>query len=125
MLKFNQIVLEDPTPLSPGRDLDVLSPGTWRGERSGDQAGSDPRRPWLGQVGALGGRGRPGRRTAWCKSQPRGWANAASACPRPYLAHCTDDPLGPAARALHHALLQRAAGAALADCSCFDPPLAR
>lgn len=30
MLIFNQIVLEDPTPLSAGRDFDVLSPGTWR-----------------------------------------------------------------------------------------------
>lgn len=103
-----QIVLEDPTPLSAGRDFDVLSPGTWRVSsqeaklaliRAGLGWGTLPlwaveRDLAAGRIVRLpaAGLGRRGERTA-----------------QAYLAHRTDEPLGPAAQALREALLRRVA----------------
>lgn len=105
-----QIVLEDPTPLSEGRDFGVLSPGTWR------VSGQDTKQALI-----LAGIGW-GRLPLW--SVERDLAEGrlvripAAAVGRhgetimdAYLAHRTDERFGPAARALREALFRRAQGA--------------
>lgn len=101
-----QIVLADATPLSAGRDFDVLSPGTWR---VGDQgakhalilAGIGWGRLPLWAVEADLAAGRLVRLAA------SGLGEQGERAPLAYLAHRTDEPLGPAARALHTALIRR------------------
>ena len=101
-----QIVLEDPTPLSEGRDFGVLSPGTWRVN------GQDAKHALI-----LAGAGW-GRLPLWAVERdlaegllvripatalgPRGEATVQA-----YLANRTDEPLGPAARAFREALIRR------------------
>jgi len=98
-----QIVVEDPSTLTEGRDFGVLSPGTWRvGDlqtkraliRAGLGWGRLP--GWLverdlaeGRLARIGGR--------------QGEQTVAAA-----LAHRVDDPPGPAARRLRRALLDSA-----------------
>lgn len=98
-----QIVVEDPSALTEGRDFGVLSPGTWRvgdlqAKRALIRAGLGwGRLPgWLverdlaeGRLARIGGRD--------------GTETVAAA-----LAHRVDDPPGPAARRLRAALLQGA-----------------
>lgn len=98
-----QIVVEDPSSLTEGRDFGVLSPGTWRvgdlqAKRALIRAGLGwGRLPgWLverdlaeGRLARIGGRD--------------GAATVAAA-----LAHRIDDPPGPAARRLRAALLEGA-----------------
>lgn len=99
-----QIVLEDPSPLSKGRDFGVLSPQTWR--VSGQDTKYELIRAGLGW----------GRLPLWlvqrdisdgCLVQlpatalgPRGEAMTQA-----FLARRSDEPLGPAARAFRQALL--------------------
>jgi len=99
-----QIVLEDPSEVSEGRDFGVLSPQTWR--VSGQDTKHELIRAGLGW----------GRLPLWQVERdliegrlvqlpavalgPRGAATVTA-----YLAHRTDAPLGPAARALRAALL--------------------
>jgi DNA-binding transcriptional LysR family regulator len=98
-----QIVLEDPTELSAGREFGVLSPGTWR---VADQATKHA----LIQAG-LGW----GRLPLWAVERDLNEGRlmrlpAAGLGPQgeitrnAYLAHRIDKPLGPAARALRSAL---------------------
>lgn len=98
-----QIVVEDPSALTEGRDFGVLSPGTWRvgdlqAKRALIRAGLGwGRLPgWLverdlaeGRLARIGGRD--------------GTETVAAA-----LAHRVDDPPGPAARRLRRALLDSA-----------------
>jgi DNA-binding transcriptional LysR family regulator len=103
-----QIVLEDPTPLSAGRDFGVLSPRTWR---VGDQAAK--------RALILAGLGW-GRLPLWSIRRElaegrlvpvpaAGLGPDGARSHHAYLAHRTDEPLGPAAQALRGALLRRAA----------------
>jgi len=100
-----QIVLEDPTPLTEGRDFGVLSPGTWR-------VGTQDAKCAL----ILGGLGW-GRLPSWAVERDLADGSlvrlGATALGRQgetalavYLAHRTDEPLGPAARILRQALFQ-------------------
>jgi DNA-binding transcriptional LysR family regulator len=102
-----QIVLEDPTPLSAGRDFGVLSPRTWR---VSDQAAK--------QALILAGLGW-GRLPVWSVSRhlaegrlvaipAAGVGREGERSHYAYLAHRTDEPLGPAAQVLRQALLRRA-----------------
>lgn len=106
-----QIVLEDPTPLSEGRDFGVLSPGTWR------VSGQDTKHALI-----LAGVGW-GRLPLWAVERDLAEGRlvriAAAALGRQgetiveaYLAHRTDEPLGPAARAFREALLRHVDGPA-------------
>lgn len=102
-----QIVLEDPSPLTEGRDIGVLSPGTWRVN------GQDTKHAFI--LAGLGWGRLPlwtierdlaeGRlvRLAAIALGPQGEAVLGA-----YLAHRTDEPLGPAARAFRQALLRHA-----------------
>jgi DNA-binding transcriptional LysR family regulator len=104
-----QIVLEDPTPLTEGRDIGVLSPGTWRASRQDAK-----------QALILAGLGW-GRLPLWAVERDliegRLVRIEAAALGRhgetllaTYLAHRTDEPLGPAARLLRQALLRHVDG---------------
>ncbi len=106
LVEHLQIVQADPTAWSKGRDIGVLSPGTWRvgGQdskhaliRSGLGWGRLPL--WAAKEDLAAGRlvrlnavalGRDGASVMGC-----------------YLAHRNDAPLGPAARTLRRILLQR------------------
>jgi DNA-binding transcriptional LysR family regulator len=104
-----QIVLEDPSPLSEGRDFGVLSPGTWR------VSGQDTKHALI--LAGLGW----GRLPRWLVERdlaegrlvqlpavalgPRG-----EAITQAFLAHRTDEPLGPAARVFRSALLELVGG---------------
>lgn len=101
-----QIVLEDPTPLSQGRDFDVLSPGTWR------VSAQDVKHALI--VAGLGW----GRLPLWAVERDladgrlvripavaAGWQGLRTA--DAYLAHRADEALGPAAEVLRQALLRR------------------
>lgn len=107
-----QIVLEDPTPLSEGRDYGVLSPGTWR------VSGQDVKHALI--LAGLGW----GRLPLWAVERDLAEGRlvrvAATALGRQgeaamqaYLAHRTDEPLGPAARELRQALLRRVAASTM------------
>lgn len=110
LMEHLQIVQQDPTPLSEGRDFGVLSPGTWR-------VSSQEAKHAL----ILGGLGW-GRLPLWLVERdlaerrlvrlpaaalgPRGEAPVHA-----YLARRIDEPLGPAGRVLREALLGCAGGA--------------
>ncbi len=115
-----QIVLEDPTPLSAGRDFDVLSPGTWRvtsqeAKRALILAGLGWGRLPLWTVDRELAAGRLVRLPA------AGLGEDGESTARAYLAHRTDEPLGPAARALREALLRRVARVAGAAAGAAPP----
>jgi DNA-binding transcriptional LysR family regulator len=102
-----QIVVPDPSPLTEGRDFGVLSPGTWQVSDNetkralilaGAGWGSLPL--WLVERDLAEGRL---VRIAVAEFGQRGETFV-----RAYLAHRTDQPLGPAARAFREALLRRA-----------------
>src|SRR5690606_28226979 len=99
-----QIVLEDVTARTAGKDFGVLSPGTWRvaGQdikhvmiREGLGWGRLPL--WVVEDDLAAGRLQPLNVTALGR---RGRVELES-----YLAHRRDQPLGPAARALRASLL--------------------
>lgn len=102
-----QIVLEDPTPMTEGRDIGVLSPGTWR------VGGQDTKQALI--VAGLGW----GRLPLWAVERDlaegrlvrlklAALGRQGEVAMETYLAHRNDEPLGPAARALRQALLRRA-----------------
>ena len=104
-----QIVVPDPSPLTEGRDFGVLSPGTWRVSDNetkralilaGVGWGSLP----LGLVAQDLAEGRLVRVAA------AEFGHQGETFVRAYLAHRTDEPLGPAARLLREALLRRVDG---------------
>jgi DNA-binding transcriptional LysR family regulator len=101
-----QIVLQDPGPLSEGRDFGVLSPQTWR-------VRSQEAKHALIRAGAGWG-----RLPSWSVERelregvlvalPSGFLGAAGHAEfQSYLAHRTDQALGPAARKLRQELLDR------------------
>jgi DNA-binding transcriptional LysR family regulator len=107
-----QIVVPDPSPLTEGRDFGVLSPGTWRvGDNATKHAlilagvgwGSLP--IWLVERDLAEAR--------LVRIAAAEFGQQGETFVRAYLAHRTDQPLGPAARALREALLRRAAGTAV------------
>jgi DNA-binding transcriptional LysR family regulator len=104
-----QVVLEDPTPLTAGRDFGVLSPGTWR------VSGQDTKHALI--LAGLGW----GRLPLWAvecelaeghlvRLSAPALGRQGAVRSEAYLAHRTDEPLGPAARAFRAALLRCAAG---------------
>ena len=104
-----QIVVEDPSALTEGRDFGVLSPGTWRvGDNAAKRAlilagvgwGSLP----LWEVERDLAEGRLAR-LAVAEFGPGG-----ETVVRAWLAHRTDRPLGQAARLFRAALLRRVGG---------------
>ncbi len=101
-----QIVLEDPTPLTQGRDIGILSPGTWR------VSSQDAKRALILQ--GLGW----GRLPSWAIERDlaegrlvqlpaTGLGQQGEALMTAYLAHRIDEPLGPAARVFRESLLRR------------------
>jgi DNA-binding transcriptional LysR family regulator len=109
-----QIVLEDSTPLTEGRDIGVLSPGTWR------VSSQDAKHALI--LAGLGW----GRLPLWSierdlaegrlvRLAAAGLGRQGEAVLEAYLAHRTDESLGPAARALRQALRRRAIGSAAAE----------
>lgn len=101
-----QIVLIDPTPLSAGRDFNVLSPRTWRvgtqeAKRDLIEAGVGWGRLPLWTVEAALRDGRLLRLGA------RNLGPAAETSEQAYVAHRRDRVLGPAARAFREELLGR------------------
>lgn len=119
-----QIVLEDPTPLTEGRDFGVLSPGTWR------VSGQDTKHALI--LAGLGW----GRLPLWAVERDLAEGRlvrlAAAALGRngetvaeAYLAHRADEPLGPAARLLRAALLRRVEGPAAARSESRDSDVPR
>jgi DNA-binding transcriptional LysR family regulator len=101
-----QIVVPDPSPLTEGRDFGVLSPGTWRvSDNAAKHAlivagvgwGNLPL--WLVERDLAEGRL---VRIAAAEFGPQGETFV-----RAYLAHRTDQPLGPAARLFRQALLRQ------------------
>lgn len=100
-----QVVLQDPTPLSAGRDFNVLSPRTWRvNTQEAKQALIESGLGW-------------GRLPLWCvqdaletgrlvRIPPRALGQAREAPIQAYLAHRRDRVLGPAASALREELLR-------------------
>lgn len=104
-----QIVLEDRSRISAGRDFGVLSPVTWRvsgqeTKRSLILAGTGWGRLPLWQVERDLAEGRLVRLPA-APLGPKGAANVDC-----FLAHRTDEALGPAARHLRDALIRHARG---------------
>jgi DNA-binding transcriptional LysR family regulator len=104
-----QIVLEDPTPISEGRDFHVLSPGTCRVNTQ------EAKRELI--VAGLGW----GRLPLWAVKRDladgglvrlpvAGLGQDGEASTQAYLAHRVDQPLGPAARAFQAAMVREFAG---------------
>jgi DNA-binding transcriptional LysR family regulator len=102
-----QIVVPDPSPLTEGRDFGVLSPGTWHVSDNetkralilaGAGWGSLPL--WLVEGDLAEGR--------LVRIAVAEFGQQGETFVRAYLAHRTDQPLGPAARAFRQALLRRA-----------------
>lgn len=100
-----QIVLEDPSPLSQGRDFGVLSPQTWR------VSGQDTKHELI--LAGLGW----GRLPLWLVERDltegrlvrlpaAALGRGGKATTQAFLAHRTDEPLGPAARTFRAALMQ-------------------
>lgn len=98
-----QIVAEDPSPLTAGRDYDVLSPGTWRVSDNaikhalilaGIGWGNLPR--WLVERDLIEGR--------LVRVPTTDFGPAGQITARAWLMRRTDEALGPAARALRAAL---------------------
>lgn len=113
LVEHLQIVLEDPTPLSAGREFDVLSPGTWRVShqeakhaliQAGLGWGRLPR--WMVEPDLAAGR--------LVRVPASGLGKGGERPTNAYLAHRMDEPLGPAGRFLREALLRRVAGPASA-----------
>jgi DNA-binding transcriptional LysR family regulator len=107
-----QIVVSDPSPLTEGRDFGVLSPGTWRVSDNATKHalilagvgwGSLPL--WLVERDLAEGR--------LIRVAAAEFGQQGETFVRAYLAHRTDQTLGPAARAFRQALLRRAAGIAV------------
>jgi DNA-binding transcriptional LysR family regulator len=101
-----QIVLEDPSPLSQGRDFGVLSPQTWR------VSGQDTKHALI--LAGLGW----GRLPLWLVERDlaesrlvrlpaEALGRGGAATTQAFLAHRTDEPLGPAARTFREALLDQ------------------
>ena len=100
-----QIVVPDPSPLTEGRDFGVLSPGTWRVSDNavkhaliiaGVGWGSLPL--WLVDRDLAEGR--------LVRIPAAEFGQRGETLVRAYLAHRTDQPLGPAARLVRQALLR-------------------
>jgi DNA-binding transcriptional LysR family regulator len=101
-----QIVLTDPTPLSAGRDFNVLSPRTWRvGTQEAKQALIEAGVGW-------------GRLPLWTvetalrdarlvRLAARNLGPAGEATEQAYFAHRRDRVLGPAGRAFREEVLRR------------------
>ena len=101
-----QIVVPDPSRLTEGRDFGVLSPGTWHVSDNemkralilaGVGWGSLPL--WLIERDLAEGR--------LVRIAAAEFGQQGETFTRAYLAHRTDQPLGPAARAFRQALLRR------------------
>ena len=108
---FIQIVAEDPSPLTGGRDFGVLSPGTWRVSDNATKLaliiagvgwGNLPL--WLIQRELAEGQ--------LLRLPTAEFGSEGETLVRAYLAHRTDAPLGPAARTFRAALLRRVDGPA-------------
>jgi DNA-binding transcriptional LysR family regulator len=108
MADHHQIVVPDPSPLTAGRDFGVLSPGTWQVSDNetkralilaGAGWGSLPL--WLVERDLAEGR--------LVRIAVAEFGQQGETFVRAYLAHRTDQPLGPAARAFRQAL-RRCAG---------------
>ena len=102
-----QIVAEDPSPLTAGRDYDVLSPGTWRVSDNaikhalilaGLGWGNLPR--WLVERDLAEGR--------LVRVPTTDFGPAGQITARAWLMRRADEALGPAARALREALIKYA-----------------
>ncbi|MCC2674316.1 MAG: LysR family transcriptional regulator [Ramlibacter sp.] len=101
-----QVVLQDPTSMSAGRDFNVLSPRTWRvGTQEAKQALIEAGVGW-------------GRLPLWCvegalrqgsllRIPSRALGQAREAPVQTYIAHRRDRVLGPAASVLREELLRR------------------
>jgi len=108
-----QIVVPDPSPLTEGRDFGVLSPGTWRVSDNATKHalilaglgwGSLPL--WVVQRDLAEGR--------LVRIAAAEFGQQGQTVVRAYLAHRTDQPLGPAARLLRQALLRHVDGSSSA-----------
>jgi len=104
-----QIVVPDPSALIEGRDFGVLSPGTWRVSDNATKralilAGVGWRSLplWLVERDLAEGR--------LVRIATAEFGQQGETFVRAYLAHRTDQPLGPAARLLRQALLRHVAG---------------
>jgi DNA-binding transcriptional LysR family regulator len=104
-----QIVVPDPSPLTEGRDFGVLSPGTWRVSDNATKHalilagvgwGSLPL--WLIERDLAEGR--------LVRVAAAEFGHQGETLVRAYLAHRTDQPLGPAARLVREALLRHIDG---------------
>jgi DNA-binding transcriptional LysR family regulator len=101
-----QIVIEDPTPMTAGRDIGVLSPGTWR-------VGSQDLKHALILAGLGWGRlplwqvERDLREGKLVRLDAMALGRRGGSVAEAYLAHRLDEPLGPAGRAFRQALLER------------------
>jgi len=117
-----QIVLEDPSPLSEGRDFGVLSPETWR------VGGQDTKHALI--LAGLGWGRLPGWQVERDLAEGRlvrlpalALGRRGEAIAEAFLAHRTDEPLGPAARAFRAALLEQVAEPATPQqIASQDPP---
>jgi DNA-binding transcriptional LysR family regulator len=106
-----QIVVPDPSALTEGRQFGVLSPGTWRVSDNATKLalilagvgwGSLPL--WLVERDLAEDR--------LVRVAAAEFGSQGETFVRAYLAHRTDEPLGPAAREFRHALLRRTDGSA-------------
>src|SRR5262245_50610746 len=106
---YVQIVAEDPSPLTEGHDFGVLSPGTWRVSDNATKRalilagigwGSLPL--WLIQCELAKG--------LLVRIPAVEFGRDGETVVRAYLAHRSDEPLGPAARWFRAALLRRVEG---------------
>ena len=100
-----QIVVPDPSPLTEGRDFGVLSPGTWRVSDNATKhalivagVGWGNLPLWLVERDLAEGR--------LVRVAAAEFGQQGETIVRAYLAHRTDQPLGPAARLLRRALLR-------------------
>jgi DNA-binding transcriptional LysR family regulator len=112
-----QIVVPDPSPLTEGRDFGVLSPGTWRVSDNATKhalivagAGWGSLPLWLIERDLAEGR--------LVRIAAAEFGQQGETLVRAYLAHRTDEPLGPAARLLRQALLRHIGGS-----GATEPPL--
>jgi DNA-binding transcriptional LysR family regulator len=98
-------VVPDPSPLTEGRDFGVLSPGTWRVSDNATKhalivagVGWGNLPLWLVERDLAEGR--------LVRVAAAEFGQQGETIVRAYLAHRTDQPLGPAARLLRRALLR-------------------
>jgi DNA-binding transcriptional LysR family regulator len=116
-----QIVVPDPSLLTDGRDFGVLSPGTWRVSDNATKhalilagVGWGNLPVWLVERDLAEGRL---VRVAAAEFGQRGETFV-----RAYLAHRTDQPLGPAAKAFREALIRRCDGSSVRSSRRRDSP---